>query len=152
MVEIFLFIIVSGLVAHFIGASVHEGIFVGALVPPSGLRAPMRWRTSARSVMAQSVCLAGTHARRSSAGRSAPLLAALGTCRAGCRVCCAARVHAPRTARLLMHASAGAQVSMSSTSIVIKCLSDTKSTNTPHGAITIGTLILQARGRKGRES
>ena len=32
---------------------------------------------------------------------------------------------------------------MSSTSIVIKCLSDTKSTNTPHGAITIGTLILQ---------
>lgn len=35
------------------------------------------------------------------------------------------------------------QVSMSSTSIVIKCLSDTKSTNTPHGAITIGTLILQ---------
>ncbi len=36
---------------------------------------------------------------------------------------------------------------MSSTSIVIKCLSDTKSTNTPHGAITIGTLILQARAR-----
>ncbi|KAK9833979.1 hypothetical protein WJX81_000500 [Elliptochloris bilobata] len=65
MVEIFLFIIASGLIAHFIGAGVHEGIFVGALV------------------------------------------------------------------------------SMSSTSIVIKCLSDTKSTNTPHGAITIGTLILQ---------
>ncbi len=86
MVEIFLFIIVSGLVAHFIGASVHEGIFVGALVPPSGLRAPMRRRTSARSVMAQSACLAGTRARRSPAGRSAPLLAALATCRAGCRM------------------------------------------------------------------
>lgn len=38
MVEIFLFIIVSGLVAHFIGASVHEGIFVGALVRPTLLR------------------------------------------------------------------------------------------------------------------
>ena len=32
MVEIFLFIIASGLIAHFIGAGVHEGIFVGALV------------------------------------------------------------------------------------------------------------------------
>lgn len=32
MVEIFLFIIVAGVIAHFIGASVHEGIFVGALV------------------------------------------------------------------------------------------------------------------------
>ena len=30
--EIILFIVVSGLVANFIGASVHEGIFVGALV------------------------------------------------------------------------------------------------------------------------
>ena len=30
--EIFLFIIASGLIAHFIGAGVHEGIFVGALV------------------------------------------------------------------------------------------------------------------------
>ena len=42
-----------------------------------------------------------------------------------------------------VHPRAAVQVSMSSTSIVIKCLSDTKSTNTPHGAITIGTLILQ---------
>ena len=32
MVEIFLFILVAGLLANFIGASVHEGIFVGALV------------------------------------------------------------------------------------------------------------------------
>ena len=30
--EIFLFILVAGLVAHFIGAGIHEGIFVGALV------------------------------------------------------------------------------------------------------------------------
>ncbi|CAL8461875.1 g1406 [Coccomyxa elongata] len=65
MVEIFLFIIAAGVIAHFIGASVHEGIFVGALV------------------------------------------------------------------------------SMSSTSIVIKCLHDSKSTGSPHGQITIGTLILQ---------
>ena len=35
MVEIFLFILVAGLLANFIGASVHEGIFVGALVRPS---------------------------------------------------------------------------------------------------------------------
>ena len=35
------------------------------------------------------------------------------------------------------------QVSMSSTSIVVKCLTDTKATNSPHGQITIGTLILQ---------
>ena len=35
MVEIFLFILVAGLLANFIGASVHEGIFVGALVCPS---------------------------------------------------------------------------------------------------------------------
>ena len=34
MVEIFLFILVAGLLANFIGASVHEGIFVGALVGP----------------------------------------------------------------------------------------------------------------------
>ena len=34
MVEIFLFILVAGLLANFIGASVHEGIFVGALVRP----------------------------------------------------------------------------------------------------------------------
>lgn len=33
--EIFLFILVAGLLANFIGASVHEGIFVGALVRPS---------------------------------------------------------------------------------------------------------------------
>lgn len=32
--EIFMFIIVAGVGAHFIGASVHEGIFVGALVRP----------------------------------------------------------------------------------------------------------------------
>lgn len=32
MVEIFLFIIAAGVIAHLIGASVHEGIFVGALV------------------------------------------------------------------------------------------------------------------------
>jgi hypothetical protein len=36
-----------------------------------------------------------------------------------------------------------AQVSMSSTSIVVKCLSDNKASNLPHGQITIGTLILQ---------
>ena len=35
------------------------------------------------------------------------------------------------------------QVSMSSTSIVVKCLTDQKATNSPHGQITIGTLILQ---------
>lgn len=65
VLEIFLFCFVAGVTAHFIGASVHEGIFVGALV------------------------------------------------------------------------------SMSSTSIVVKCLTDTKSTTSPHGQITIGTLILQ---------
>lgn len=32
VLEIFLFILVAGLLANFIGASVHEGIFVGALV------------------------------------------------------------------------------------------------------------------------
>ena len=32
--EIFLFIIAAGVIAHLIGASVHEGIFVGALVRP----------------------------------------------------------------------------------------------------------------------
>ncbi len=32
---------------------------------------------------------------------------------------------------------------MSSTSIVVKCLVDTKASNAPHGQITIGTLILQ---------
>ena len=35
------------------------------------------------------------------------------------------------------------QVSMSSTSIVVKCLTDTKATGSSHGQITIGTLILQ---------
>ncbi len=35
MIEIFLFILVAGILAHSIGASVHEGIFVGALVGPS---------------------------------------------------------------------------------------------------------------------
>jgi predicted Kef-type K+ transport protein len=34
---------------------------------------------------------------------------------------------------------------MSSTSIVVKCLADSKATASPHGQITIGTLILQAR-------
>lgn len=37
----------------------------------------------------------------------------------------------------------GVQVSMSSTSIVVKCLEDSRSTNMAHGQITIGTLILQ---------
>lgn len=32
---------------------------------------------------------------------------------------------------------------MSSTSIVVKCLTDAKATNSQHGQITIGTLILQ---------
>jgi len=32
---------------------------------------------------------------------------------------------------------------MSSTSIVVKCLTDAKATNSMHGQITIGTLILQ---------
>lgn len=35
------------------------------------------------------------------------------------------------------------QVAMSSTSIVIKCLADARQNSTPHGQITIGTLILQ---------
>lgn len=34
VLEIFLFCFVAGVTAHFIGASVHEGIFVGALVSP----------------------------------------------------------------------------------------------------------------------
>lgn len=37
----------------------------------------------------------------------------------------------------------GALISMSSTSIVIKCLVDSRQGATPHGQITIGTLILQ---------
>ncbi len=37
----------------------------------------------------------------------------------------------------------GALLSMSSTSVVIKCLEATKTTNSPYGQITIGTLILQ---------
>ena len=32
MLEIFLFVVLAGLLAIWIGASVHEGIFVGALV------------------------------------------------------------------------------------------------------------------------
>lgn len=32
---------------------------------------------------------------------------------------------------------------MSSTSIVIKCITDARQNNSPHGQITIGTLILQ---------
>lgn len=35
------------------------------------------------------------------------------------------------------------QVSMSSTSIVIKCLADARQNSSLHGQITIGTLILQ---------
>ena len=37
----------------------------------------------------------------------------------------------------------GLLVAMSSTSIVVKCLADSKTSNTPVGQITIGTLILQ---------
>lgn len=37
------------------------------------------------------------------------------------------------------------QVSMSSTSIVIKCLSDARQNGALHGQITIGTLILQVQ-------
>ncbi|EFN57909.1 hypothetical protein CHLNCDRAFT_7714, partial [Chlorella variabilis] len=40
----------------------------------------------------------------------------------------------------------GAMVAMSSTSIVVKVLADYRTSNTPAGQITIGTLILQARG------
>jgi len=40
MVEIFLFIIAAGVIAHLIGASVHEGIFVGALVRPFSMSSP----------------------------------------------------------------------------------------------------------------
>jgi predicted Kef-type K+ transport protein len=39
--------------------------------------------------------------------------------------------------------SYGMQVSMSSTSIVIKCLADARQSASLHGQITIGTLILQ---------
>ena len=41
------------------------------------------------------------------------------------------------------------QVSMSSTSIVVKCLTDSKVTSSPHGQITIGTLILQVNTLAG---
>ena len=34
---------------------------------------------------------------------------------------------------------------MSSTSIVVKCLADARTSNMAHGQITIGTLILQVR-------
>ncbi len=37
----------------------------------------------------------------------------------------------------------GAMVAMSSTSIVVKVLSENRTSNTPAGQITIGTLILQ---------
>lgn len=40
--EIFLFILVAGFLAHVIGASVHEGIFVGALVRFMGLLSPAK--------------------------------------------------------------------------------------------------------------
>jgi Kef-type K+ transport system membrane component KefB len=43
----------------------------------------------------------------------------------------------------------GALVSMSSTSIVVKCLNDARVQNQPAGQITIATLVLQVRGRAG---
>jgi hypothetical protein len=148
MVEIFLFIIVSGLVAHFIGASVHEGIFVGALVPPAP-RAPMRRRTSASYLfVARSAALAKATREPQLSWHGSAAGAALAACCAGCRMRgTRPRACAPGRPAADARGGGGAQVSMSSTSIVIKCLSDTKSTNTPHGAITIGTLILQARAR-----
>ncbi len=51
----------------------------------------------------------------------------------------AAVAHAP----VPMGIFVGALLSMSSTSVVIKCLEATKSTNSAYGQITIGTLILQ---------
>ena len=37
----------------------------------------------------------------------------------------------------------GAMLSMSSTSVVVKCLQDARASHTPHAQITIGTLVLQ---------
>jgi Kef-type K+ transport system membrane component KefB len=37
----------------------------------------------------------------------------------------------------------GAMLAMSSTSVVVKCLQDSRASNTPHAQITIGTLVLQ---------
>ena len=37
----------------------------------------------------------------------------------------------------------GAMLAMSSTSVVVKCLQDARASHTPHGQITIGTLVLQ---------
>lgn len=62
----------------------------------------------------------------------------------GTRLClaltAAARVRAP-----LQGAFLGAMVAMSSTSIVVKVLTDYRAQNTQQGQITIGTLIMQAR-------
>ena len=120
MVEIFLFIIAAGVIAHFIGASVHEGIFVGALV-----------RLATRPEPATSPCLL-----------SLPLcsehVAVCLYCHSWNKVSCVPTVSG---CYLL-------QVSMSSTSIVVKCLHDSKATSSPHGQITIGTLILQARAAR----
>ena len=132
MVEIFLFIIAAGVIAHVIGASIHEGIFVGALVSHPGRnrrcccgnRPPcvMRCPRTPHEDSARSACL---HACLHNAchGRS---LRERQWHRVRCG-CCRLRV----------------QVSMSSTSIVVKCLTDSKATASPHGQITIGTLILQ---------
>ena len=45
--EIFLFIIAAGVIAHLIGASVHEGIFVGALVCPAPSQPPLHGKPEA---------------------------------------------------------------------------------------------------------
>ena len=50
ILEIFLFILVAGLVAHFIGAGIHEGIFVGALVCTSEESTHRFSKNSARSL------------------------------------------------------------------------------------------------------
>ena len=120
MVEIFLFIIAAGVIAHFIGASVHEGIFVGALVGAPHL----------------------TYEPGMSTGYSAP---AANTCCPWMPICAARRRFCGPAEAQHRRGCLLAQVSMSSTSIVVKCLHDSKATSSPHGQITIGTLILQAR-------
>lgn len=58
MVEIFLFILVAGLLANFIGASVHEGIFVGALVSLSSpLHADERLHIRPQQLTAECISL-----------------------------------------------------------------------------------------------
>ena len=116
MVEIFLFIIAAGVIAHFIGASVHEGIFVGALV-----------------------CLAIRPDQLPFPTCSLPLLLSM------CRIWTAILGEECTSTHVPMSGSQLVQVSMSSTSIVVKCLHDSKATSSPHGQITIGTLILQVR-------